>query len=60
MIREIIDALVTVTFWLTLAVSGKEAYLFMKTETTKILQRGQNDLSDFNRSLTKKHYDWEK
>jgi hypothetical protein len=60
MIREIIDALVAIAFCVGLTFGGKEAYKFVKKETAKLLIRGQNDLSDFNRGLTKKKFDWEK
>ncbi len=60
MIKEIIDALIAIAFCLSLTLGGREVYFFMKKETAKLLQRGQNDLSDFNRKLTKREYDWEK
>lgn len=59
-IKEITDALIAIAFCLSLTFGGKEAYVFIKQETAKLLHRGQNNLSNFNRSLTKKHYDWEK
>lgn len=60
MIREITDALVAIAFCLSLTLGGKEAYTFVKQETAKLLQRGQNDLSKFNQALTDRKFDWEK
>lgn len=60
MIKEIIDAIVAISFCLTITFGAKEVYIFVKKETAKLLQRGQNDLSDFNRGLTKRDYNWEK
>lgn len=60
MLKEIIDALIAIAFCLSLTLGGKEVYTFIKKETANLLQRGQNDLSDFNRGLTKRKYYWEK
>ncbi len=60
MIKEIIDAVIAVAFCMTLALGAKETYAFFKKESILLLKRGQNDLSNFNQSLTKKSYDWEK
>lgn len=60
MIREITDAMIAIAFCFTLVLGGKEAYTFVKKETAKLLSRGQNNLSDFNKKLTKKQYGWEK
>ncbi len=60
MIREIIDAIIAIAFCFSIVFGSKEAYTFVKKETAKLLSRGQNNLSDFNKNLTKKQYDWEK
>lgn len=58
--KEIIDATVTAAFCMSLVFGTKETFKFFRKETIKILHRGQNDISKFNRSLTKKQFDWEK